>query len=145
MASLLKRLRPRQNGRHFPDNFFQCISLNENIWIAIEISLKFVPKGPVNNIPVLVRIMAWRWQGDKPLSEPMMNIVYWYASLGLNELTFDICVCLFYARCLIFILAFNVLNLPSYNLWVHMIIIMPKYTQNIIWFRTFRGIIWYGE
>ena len=30
--------------------------------------------------------MAWRWPGDKPLSEPM--IVYWriYASLGLDEL-----------------------------------------------------------
>ena len=42
--------------------------------------------GPINNIPALVQIMAWRRQGDKPLSEPM--IVYWciYASLGLNEL-----------------------------------------------------------
>ena len=38
----------------------------------IEISLKFVPKGPVNNIPALVQIMAWCRPGDKPLSEPMM-------------------------------------------------------------------------
>ena len=36
------------------------------------ISLKFVPKGPINNIPVLVQIMAWRRPGDKPLSEAMM-------------------------------------------------------------------------
>ena len=28
--------------------------LNENVWIAIEISLKFVPKGPINNIPALI-------------------------------------------------------------------------------------------
>ena len=35
-------------------------------------SLKFFPKGPINNIPALVQIMAWRWPGDKPLSEPMM-------------------------------------------------------------------------
>ena len=35
-------------------------------------SLKFVPKCPINNIPALVRIMAWRRPGDKPLSEPMM-------------------------------------------------------------------------
>ena len=35
-------------------------------------SLKFVPKGPINNIPALVQIMAWRRPGDKPLSEPMM-------------------------------------------------------------------------
>ena len=35
-------------------------------------SLKLVSKGPVNIIPALVRIMAWGWPGDKPLSEPMM-------------------------------------------------------------------------
>ena len=34
--------------------------------------LGFVPKGRINNIPSLVQIMAWRWPGDKPLSEPMM-------------------------------------------------------------------------
>ena len=31
-----------------------------------------VPKGPINNIPALVQIIAWRRPGDKPLSEPMM-------------------------------------------------------------------------
>ena len=40
--------------------------------ISIKISLKFVPNGPINNIPALVQIMAWRRPGDKPLSEPMM-------------------------------------------------------------------------
>ena len=45
----------------------------------IKNSLKFVPKGPINNIPALVQIMAWRRPGDKPLSEPM--------SLSLNELS----------------------------------------------------------
>ena len=40
--------------------------------MLIEISLKFVPKGPINNIPALVQIMAWHQPGDKPLSEPMM-------------------------------------------------------------------------
>ena len=34
--------------------------------------MKFVPKGPINIIPALVQIMAWRRPGDKPLSEPMM-------------------------------------------------------------------------
>ena len=33
------------------------------------ISLKFVPKGPINNIPALVQIMALRRSGDMPLSE----------------------------------------------------------------------------
>ena len=65
-------LRPRLNGRHFADDIFKCIFLNENAWIAIKISLKFVPKGPISNIPALVQIMAWRRPGDKPLSEPMM-------------------------------------------------------------------------
>ena len=65
-------LRPRQNGRHFADDIFKCIFLNENVWISIKISLKFVPKGPINNIPALVQIMAWCRPGDKPLSEPMM-------------------------------------------------------------------------
>ena len=69
---LFNSLRPRQNGRHFPDDIFKCIFLNESIWILIEISLKFVPKGPINNIPALVQIMAWHRPGDKPLSEPIL-------------------------------------------------------------------------
>ena len=50
----VKTLRPRQDGRHFPDDSFKWIFLNENVWISIEVSLKFVPKGPINNIPALV-------------------------------------------------------------------------------------------
>ena len=65
-------LRPRQNGRHFADDIFKWIFLNENVWTSIKISLKFVPRGPISNIPSLVQIMAWRRSGDKPLSEPMM-------------------------------------------------------------------------
>ena len=72
MSNDINTLRPRQNGRHFADDIFKCISLNENASIVIKISLKFVPKGPINNIPALVQIMAWRRPGDKPLSEPMM-------------------------------------------------------------------------
>ena len=68
----LNTLRPRQNGRHFADDIFKYIFLNENVGIPIKISLKFVPKGRINNIPALVQIMAWRRLGDKPLSEPMM-------------------------------------------------------------------------
>ena len=65
-------LKPRQNGRHYPDDTFKCIYVNENVRISIKISLKFVPKGPINNNPALVQIMAWRRPGDKPLSQPMM-------------------------------------------------------------------------
>ena len=68
----LNTLRPRQNGRHFADDTFNRIFVNENVRIFIKFSLKFVPKGPINNIPTLVQIMAWRRPGDKPLSEPVM-------------------------------------------------------------------------
>ena len=68
---ILTTLRPRQNGRRFADDVFKCIFLNENVWISFKISLKFVPKDPINTIPVLVQILAWRRSGDKPLSEPM--------------------------------------------------------------------------
>ena len=40
--------------------------------MLIKISLKFVLKGPIDNNPALVEIMAWRRIGDKPLSEPML-------------------------------------------------------------------------
>ena len=65
-------LKPRQNGRLFADDTFKRIFLNEDIRISTKISLKFVPKGLINNIPALVLIMAWRRPGDKPLSDPML-------------------------------------------------------------------------
>ena len=49
-----------------------CIFLNENAWISLIISLKFVPKVRINNIPALLQITAWCRPGDESLSEPMM-------------------------------------------------------------------------
>ena len=69
---LFNTLRPRGNEQHFPNVILKHIFFNENVWISMKISLKFVPKGPINNIPALVQIMAWHRSGDKPLSEPMM-------------------------------------------------------------------------
>ena len=59
------------------------------IYIPVEISLKFVLKGPINNIPALVQIMAW------PVQAPSHYLNQWwsglrtnmYALLGLNELS----------------------------------------------------------
>ena len=75
------------NGCHLPDNIFKWIFLNENIWISFTISLKFVLRLRINNIPSLDQKMAWRRPGDKPLSEPIMAslLTHIYASLGLNE------------------------------------------------------------
>ena len=66
---IINTLRPRQIGRHFADDTFKRIFLNENVRISIKISLKYVPKGPINNNPALIQIMAWCRSGDKPLSE----------------------------------------------------------------------------
>ena len=65
-------LRPRQNHHHFADDIFKNIFFDENVWILIIMPLKFLPKGPINNIPALVKMVTWRQAGDKPLSEPMM-------------------------------------------------------------------------
>ena len=72
IRSPFNTLRPRQIGCHFADNIFKCIFLIENVRIPIKISLNFVSKGPINNIPSLVQIMAWRRPGSKPLYEPMI-------------------------------------------------------------------------
>ena len=57
----INTLRPRQNGVQCPDDNFNCIFVNKNIQISIKISLNFVPRYPINNIPTLVQIiMAWR-------------------------------------------------------------------------------------
>ena len=69
---IINTLRPRQDGRLFPDDIFKSIFVNENAQILIKLSLTFVPKAPINNIPALVQIMVWRRPGDKTLSEPMM-------------------------------------------------------------------------
>ena len=57
----------------FTGDILNFIFLNENIWILIEMWLKLVPKGPIDNMLALVQIMAWRWTGDKPLSEPVIT------------------------------------------------------------------------
>ena len=64
-------LRPRQNDI-FPDDIFKCIFLNDHVYISMKISLEFVSKVPINNIPALDKIMVWHRPDDKPLSEPMM-------------------------------------------------------------------------
>ena len=53
------------------DDIFKCIFLNKSAWISMKISL-FAPKGPIDNIPTLVRIMAWPRIGGKPLSEAIV-------------------------------------------------------------------------
>ena len=73
MFSFINSSLPGQNGRHFADDIFECIFMNEKFFILIQISLKFVPKGPNDNKSALVQVMAWRRTGDKPLPEPILT------------------------------------------------------------------------
>ena len=68
---LLTNLPHRQNGRHFADDSFERIFLNEKFCISIRISLKVVLNGLIDNKSALVQVMAWRWTGDKPLAETL--------------------------------------------------------------------------
>ena len=90
-------LRPRQNGRHFADDIFKRIFFNENVWISIKLSLKFVPTSPINKILALFQIMAWRRTGDKPLSEAMLvsslthkcvTRLHWVKKRSIEKLSF---------------------------------------------------------
>ena len=45
---------PGQNGRHFVDDIFKRIFLNENARFLTKISPKFLAEGPIYNNPALV-------------------------------------------------------------------------------------------
>ena len=47
--------------------------MNKKFSILIWFSLQFVAMGPIGNKPALVKIMAWRGTGDKPLPESMLT------------------------------------------------------------------------
>ena len=60
---------------------------NENVRISLKISLKFVSKGPINNILALVQIMGWRRPGNKPLSQPIMVRLQTHICITQPQLT----------------------------------------------------------
>ena len=74
---------PRQTVDIFRTTFSNAFSWMK-MYESIEIPLKIVAKGSINNTPAFVQIMTWR-RGNKPLSETMM-LSSRYMSLGLNEL-----------------------------------------------------------
>ena len=55
-------------GRHFAEDIFKFISLNESVVFRFE----FIPGGPIDNTAALVQIMAWLRTENKPLFEPKM-------------------------------------------------------------------------
>ena len=51
------------------NDIFKWNFLNENGRIQIQISLTFVPKSLIDNMPALAQVVAWRRTGDKPLPD----------------------------------------------------------------------------
>ena len=86
-ARWVNTLRAGGNGQHFADDIFKRIFFNANVWTLIKISLKFVPKGRINNIQEFVQLMAWPRPGDNPLSEPMTDSLFTLVCIiyGLHE------------------------------------------------------------
>ena len=62
----------RKNRRNFADEIFKHIFSKENAWISIDISLKYITNGSIDNISALVQILTWLRTGGKPLSEPVV-------------------------------------------------------------------------
>ena len=60
-----------KNVHHFADEILECIFMNEKFVILIQISIMFVPMGPINNKSASVQVIAWRRAGDNSLPEPM--------------------------------------------------------------------------
>ena len=72
------------------DNSFKCIFMNEKFCILIWISLKFVPKDPIDNKPPLIQVMAWHQTCNKPLPESILTQftdAYHICGTGGDELT----------------------------------------------------------
>ena len=62
---------------------FLWMKMFKFLWI----SLKFVSKGPIDNIPALVQIMAWRWHTTSHyLKQWWLDYRRIFAALRLNEL-----------------------------------------------------------
>ena len=69
MQCQVNSLVQRQNGPHFTDDILKCIFVNENFWISNKTPLRHVVWNPIDNKSAFVPSMAWRWTGDKPLSD----------------------------------------------------------------------------
>ena len=78
--------RPGQNGRHFTD-IFKCIFINKKCCISIWVSLKFVPKGLIDNVSIGSGngLAPNRWQA---ITWSNADPFHWciYVTLGVDEL-----------------------------------------------------------
>ena len=73
MIIYLKHTGGKTKWLSFSDDTFKYIYLTQITRVFIKILPNFVPKGPIENMSLLVQVMAWHRKGGKsPLPEPMM-------------------------------------------------------------------------
>ena len=91
----LNTSRPRQHGRHFADNIFKCIFLDEwnllNFWQNVTKMCSLGSNWQYGNIGSYNGLVANRQQA---IIWHNVGIFYWhlYASLSLSELNFHLCI-----------------------------------------------------
>ena len=69
LSSVAETKWPPPCWRHIQRHFL----FNDNVYSSIQILLKCVPEGQINNIPALVQVMVWCRPDDKPLSELLIT------------------------------------------------------------------------
>ena len=79
---------PGQNGRHFPDDIFKCIFLNEKFCILITISLKFVHNCSIDNKPSIALDNGLAPNRRQAIIWPDTDLIHWhiYAAPGGDQL-----------------------------------------------------------
>ena len=92
-------------GRDKMAAIFQRTFSNAFSWMKmyefrlINIPVKFVPKCPINNIPSLFQIMAWRRPGAEPLSETMMVTLLTHICVTRPQWVITEMQCICHNRC----------------------------------------------
>ena len=74
------------------DNIFNCIFLNENYRIQIQISLKYVLKSPIYNKPVLVQVMLGAKQATSHYLDQFID-AYICSTWGFKHMEFTLTLC----------------------------------------------------
>ena len=76
----MNTLKLRQNSRHVADNIFKFIFLYEFCCTLIEISLKFVANGPINNKTSIGTDNVLALNRQQAIISTNNGLVYWYIS-----------------------------------------------------------------
>ena len=82
--SIGKHIKDGTKWQYLTDNIFNCIFINENVFIVIEISMTFIPKCPIGNKSTWEQVMAWHQTGDLGPISKCNNMSYCKISSSLE-------------------------------------------------------------